>query len=316
VSNYDKIPTNHFPALRYYCQEHDDEEEVLEAEWQTIGKGFGTHITVHQSCLLGGNTVSAKWMRNGNTHNDPWAEESLWDIIHLRPRMEVPCTLSWNNENQRLQHKCYGIPISFFRLTFTNAIDNVAVALFRVINPLPTSLPVLDDSDSDTYIYKLTEQFLKNMPKRTEQVSRASVANPFVLLQSIRPCRHALAVSGVISKNYKRVCFPPIDKDSACDACNDGIVLDLGDNVIGSSTTTPDEQTFEPAVQIDDVDVMRNDAMRPDDRSNSDDDDDDGRSSISSYSDDDDDDDMSDRQNVYGLPETVHRFLQQKLPSP
>ena len=126
--------------------------------------------------------------------------------------------------NETTNVKYFGLPIYFFRATFTSAVQSVTMVKVKWI-PYETIR-----SYRSCEVGLIT---IENWMAETYD-GMDSIINPFISLQELQPTRYCLSyVQPTVLDVYVSIAFIALDGDNIGDGINkDDFVIDFGDNVL------------------------------------------------------------------------------------
>ena len=112
----------------------------------------------------------------------------------------------------------FGLPIFFFRSSFTSAVSHVSMAYVQWI-PF-----IVDKEDRTTFIGRINVANWNAWPT-------AQTFNPFIATSNLQPSRYALAFEPPTELAvFVDVGFIALDAENLCETNNDRFTTDFGDN--------------------------------------------------------------------------------------
>jgi hypothetical protein len=201
--------------------------EQAQSDWTDLIKGIPPTLNIFQSCTVCGVSVSSPWKYS---HGVPERQRfSFQTIRDLSLRQKPPTVLSWfvymsvlrqntrdQQQQQRLvQVQVFGIPLFFFRFSFTSDCVDQAYCAFALI---PRGVPVdkaRNATDAEIIVKSYTtEQF--SMPFAAKKIEGI---NYFVRVCDIIHCRYGLGFDPIDTtltgnRANERVTFIPMDYES------------------------------------------------------------------------------------------------------
>jgi hypothetical protein len=224
---------NFFPGVNpvddqdnYYDNLSQDQQD-----WVDLTEGLPKNLLIKRNCTLCGLSVEASW-KIESTGFMSFKFWSLDQISQLNVRRKAPTILSWWVQDSRnCTVQVFGVPIFFFRLSYTISCVDQAFAAMSIF-PLGTDVTAANEAvDGQTIVRKFDQEEFK----RVGSLKKVDRHNYFVRLSDIIHCRYGVAFDPQrVDGGSERVTFTSLDYESYPSRGSFGFGYDIGDGLLGN----------------------------------------------------------------------------------